>query len=85
MELVKNVIERTFGQIVDDLIAGCKMKRLEWPDDGTYIVISDEKLKLYKLEDKLLHNLVVSLGDLCGEDWVEFIHVNEKSEDKKLN
>ncbi len=62
-------MEMTFAQAVDKLIIGEKLRRLEWPDDRTYIVMINERLSIYKPETKNFAPLLVSLGDICGEDW----------------
>jgi hypothetical protein len=59
-----------FTKAVDRLLDGDKVRRQEWSDDGTYIIIDDEKIKIFTPEDKGLHPLVVSTGDLLGTDWV---------------
>ena len=63
-------MEMTFAEAVESLIIGHRLKRLEWPDDGTYVMIANERLSIFKPEDKIVHPLIVSLGDMMGEDWV---------------
>uniref|UniRef100_A0A6M3IMV9 Thoeris anti-defense 2-like domain-containing protein n=1 Tax=viral metagenome TaxID=1070528 RepID=A0A6M3IMV9_9ZZZZ len=63
-------MEMTFAEAIESLIIGRRLKRLEWPDDGTYIVMANERLSIFKPEDKMVHPLIVSLGDMMGEDWV---------------
>jgi len=60
----------TFRHCVEFLLGGRKMRRQEWPDDGTYVVMRDEKLMIYKPETKSFHSLILSTGDMSGEDWV---------------
>ena len=58
-----------FGACLEVLLLGKKCRRMEW-STGDYIVISDEKLLIFKPEDKRLHPLTVSTGDMTAEDWV---------------
>jgi len=60
----------SFTEIIDSLLAGNKVRRQEWGNDGTYLVIENEKLMIFKPEDKQLHPLIISTGDLLGEDWI---------------
>ena len=68
---------KTFAEIVDCLLDGDKVRRQEWEDDETYIVIREEKLMIFKPEDKKFHPLIVSIGDLLGLDWI--VVENKKS------
>jgi hypothetical protein len=45
-------------------------RRLEWPENGEYLVMHEEKVMLFKPEDNKLHPLIVSKGDILGTDWV---------------
>ncbi len=58
-----------FGVCLQTLVLDKKCKRLEW-NDGTYIKIHDERLMIYKPEDKRLHPLTVSIGDIVATDWI---------------
>lgn len=59
-----------FEEIVTGLIEGNKFRRTAWPEDETHIKIVNEKLSIFKSDDKLYHPLTVSIGDLSGDDWV---------------
>ena len=61
---------KTFAEIIDCLLDGDKVRRQEWENDGTYLFIQDEKLMIFKPDDKRLHPLIVSTGDLLGLDWI---------------
>ena len=63
----------SFAEAMDALLDGKKVRRQEWPDDGTYLVMRDEKVMIFKLEDKRLHPLTISSGDILGTDWVVII------------
>ncbi len=54
----------------DALLQGKKVRRQEWPDDGTYLAIRDEKVMIFTPDDKTFHPLILSTGDLIGTDWV---------------
>lgn len=58
-----------FADIIEDLLEGHRFRRFEWPQDGSYICIRDEKMMIFKAEDKMLHPLILSSGDLLGDDW----------------
>ncbi len=58
-----------FADIIDDLLECDRFHRLEWPQDGTYICIRDDKLMIFKPEDKTFHPLILSVGDRMGDDW----------------
>lgn len=59
-----------FQHCVGFLLGGKKMRRQEWPDDGTYVVMRDEILVIYKPQTKTFHPLKLSTGDMAGEDWI---------------
>ncbi|MCZ7405410.1 MAG: DUF2829 domain-containing protein [Candidatus Methanoperedens sp.] len=60
----------TFAQCLTMLVAGKKCRRLAWEDKGVYVVIQNEQVMLYKTDDKKLHPLIVSIGDIEGTDWI---------------
>jgi hypothetical protein len=62
--------EMKFYEIIDNLIEGQSFRRKSWENKGVFIAIRDEKLKIYNPEDKTVRDLIVSTGDLMGEDWV---------------
>ncbi len=69
----------TFTKCLDHLLDGRKLRRNEWPDDGTYIVMKDEKIMVFRPDDKQLHPLTVSTGDITGKDWVVFTELKTVS------
>lgn len=62
--------EMKFAEIIDELIEGRKFRRKSWENNGVFISIRDERLKIYNPADKTVRELIVSTGDLMGEDWV---------------
>lgn len=62
----------TFGTCLEKLMLGERCRRLSWEGEskGWYIVIKDEKLMIFRTDDKVLHPLTVSVGDITGMDWV---------------
>jgi len=60
----------TFSQALMRLMGGSKVRRLEWEDQAIYLVMKDERLMIFKTDDKQLHPLIVSSGDISGTDWV---------------
>jgi len=62
--------EMKFAEIIDELIEGRKFRRKSWENNGVFISIRDERLKIYNPADKTVRELIISTGDLMGEDWV---------------
>ncbi len=60
----------TFGESLKEVVAGKKVRREEWDDDGTYLAMAENKLMIFKPEDEKLHPLIVSTEDIKGDDWV---------------
>ena len=61
--------EMKFAEIIDILLEEGKVRRKSWPE-GVFIQVRDGSLKIYNPEDKKVRPLLVSDGDLLGEDWV---------------
>ena len=59
-----------FPQALKRVTEGFHIRRLEWPDENEYLAIHDEQLMIYLANDKLLHPLIVSTGDIVATDWV---------------
>lgn len=60
-------IQITFGRALDMVLDGHKLTRRAWDDANVYIYMSEGKLCLYQ---NTVHTLIVSEGDMRGEDWV---------------
>jgi len=60
-----------FDSCLKQMIKGGKFRRLEWEDEGTYITLQDAKVMIFKTDDNRIHPLIVSEGDILGEDWVK--------------
>ena len=60
----------TFGQAMQEVAIGKRVRRLEWAQKETYLALNNNQLSIFKPEDKNLHPLIVSLGDILGDDWV---------------
>lgn len=58
-----------FAGAMKELIVGKHVRRKEWADKGIYLSLVDEKIQIFN-PDKKYHPLIVSLGDLVGDDWV---------------
>ncbi len=52
------------------LLDGKKVRRQEWPDNGTHLIMRDERVMIFDPDDKKLHPLILSAGDILGTDWV---------------
>lgn len=59
-----------FAEAMEALLDDKKVRRQEWPEDGTYLFIKNEQVTIFKPEDKLFHPLIISSGDILGTDWV---------------
>ncbi len=44
--------------------------KLEWNEPNCYLKLVDGRLVIYKPDTKLFHPLIVSDGDMAGEDWI---------------
>ena len=58
-----------FKHVIDSLIEGKQIRRKSWPEDGSHVTVVDEKLMVWRAEDKGYHPLIVHISDLRGEDW----------------
>ena len=59
-----------FATALEQMVDGKRVRRLEWEDEGVYLVFDKEMLAIFKTEDRVLHPLLVSTGDVVAEDWV---------------
>jgi hypothetical protein len=71
--------EMGFTGAIEKIILGKKLTRVEWRNMGTYIVLHEGILKIKKSDG--FHPLLVSEGDLRGDDWI----VVEESRDRNSN
>jgi len=62
--------EMKFSETIDKLLDGNQIHRKSWTDTGVFISIRDEQLKIYNPSDKSVRPLILSTGDMMGEDWV---------------
>jgi len=60
----------SFGDAMKEALEGKYVRRLEWEDKNARLVIIDEKLMVYRSDDKKFHPLIVSSGDIAGDDWI---------------
>lgn len=51
------------------VIDGKAITKLEWDDPSIHVILKNERLMIL-LDDGILHPLIVTLGDLLGDDWV---------------
>ena len=58
-----------FPQAILEISVGHKMTRVAWGDDGIYIFLQDDRLRLRKSAGTV-HDLIVSGGDIQATDWV---------------
>jgi len=62
----------TFGDcLVRMANEGGRFRRLAWIDNNSYITIRNEQLEIFRTDTKRLHPLIVSVGDILSNDWIE--------------
>jgi len=59
-----------FKGAVESLLNGAKMRRIAWGEDGSYVVVQDNELRLFNAKNNSFHSLIVSVGDMTGTDWI---------------
>lgn len=59
----------SFADCLLAILDGKKARRLEWEDNGTFITMREGKVMIFKIEDNMLHPLIVTDGDILGDDW----------------
>jgi hypothetical protein len=62
--------QMNFYSALKELVEGRRVRRLEWEDKDIYLTFHNEQLMIFLTKDKMLHQLIVQLGDVVGEDWV---------------
>ena len=60
--------EMSFAEAIEKIILGKKLTKLEWGNKETYITLYEGILKIKKSDG--FHPLLVSEGDLKGDDWM---------------
>jgi len=60
----------SFTGAIDRIAKGHIMRRQSWSDDETVIALNKDILSIYIPSTKVWHPLLISLGDMQGEDWV---------------
>ncbi len=61
--------DMNFSEAIREVIRGQKVTKREWRDSRVYICRFDGYLVIHKI-DNMFHKLIVTDGDLLGEDWV---------------
>jgi hypothetical protein len=61
-----------FKDALELLLNSKRVTRKEWPD-GFYLSIIDERLCIYRPDDKQHHPLIVREVDIEANDWVEVL------------
>ncbi len=69
-QVLSNLTLMTFAEAMDIVLQGGVVRRLEWKEPEVIVKIIDEKLVILLAEDRPYDYLIVSRGDLLGEDWV---------------
>jgi len=67
---IPEIPQMNFGDAMNEVLKGRHVRRLEWEERNARFAIMDNQLMVYKEEDKKFHPLIVSTGDIAGEDWV---------------
>ena len=58
-----------FSDAIQKVTEGFKMTKLSWGDMSTYIFLNDGFLRIRK-PDGTTPQLLVSEGDMLGDDWI---------------
>ena len=58
-----------FPEAMEAVTKGKKVTRLEWKDRDIYFVLHGGHLRIHKA-DKSISDLIVSEGDMLGEDYI---------------
>lgn len=58
-----------FQEIIIELLAGKKIRRLGWEDIRYHVKLDNDVLKLHKTDGKL-YEWIISKEDLSGDDYV---------------
>ena len=61
--------EMDFAEAIKEILEGKKVTKLEWDDPKTYLALQGGHLQIHKSKGTD-HDLIVSEGDMRGEDWV---------------
>ncbi len=63
--------EMNFGDATQETLKGKHVRRLEWEEDrNARVALINDQLMVYRSDDKKFHPLIVSSGDIAGEDWI---------------
>jgi len=62
--------QMSFGDTMKEILNGRQVRRLAWEDKKVRLALVDDKLRIFKTEDSMFHPLIISTGDIAGEDWV---------------
>ena len=60
--------ELNFFDALKEVSCGKRITKREWNDQEIYLTMADGRLKISK--QGKLHDLIISDGDMTGEDWV---------------
>lgn len=63
------VVPMDFPMALRQVMIGKKITKLEWGNPKIYVRMKDGFLTIRK-EDGRFHSLLISDGDIFGEDWV---------------
>ena len=64
----KDKKELSFPEAMKAIIAGRKVRRVEWSDEQEYCLLKDSFLMIHRNEK--FHTWVISEGDMLAIDWV---------------
>lgn len=65
----KKPVSLSFFDGLKQVCAGKKITKMEWKS-GHYLVLMDERLKIYNPDQKIFQDLIVSYADMIGTDWI---------------
>lgn len=64
----------SFAAALNEVLTGLSVSRLSWPDEEDYIFMRADIVHIHNKEGD--HRLILSRGDILGDDWVVTRSVN---------
>lgn len=69
-----------FFDALRQVYLGKCITKLEWNEPDCYFKLVDGRLMIYKPDTKMFHPLIVTDGDMAGEDWIVIEPSNSRKE-----
>ena len=69
MTAIPRTVMMDFPSAMKEVAEGKKVTKLEWKNTNIFLLLTDGFLKIHK-EDGTTTPLLVSDGDMMGQDWI---------------